>query len=235
MKKFQQDAIIITLIDKLEERGSWCGKTHILKATYFLKELMNVPLDAKFILYKHGPFSFDLYDTLDFLVADSLLKSDLKPYPYGARYSTTDLSKKITEKAPKTLKKYGHKIDFVADKLGGKNVMELERMATALYVILNKNDSKENKARRIHELKPHISEEKATVDLEIVYSIIYEASNKFEDLKINKKQDSYNSATAPHRVRVSVTNDPSEINGINHGTSNNPEIIHKNASSVPCK
>jgi len=40
----------------------------------FLQDLMRVPLELEFILYKHGPFSFDLRSELTSLRADELVK-----------------------------------------------------------------------------------------------------------------------------------------------------------------
>jgi uncharacterized protein YwgA len=60
MKEAQNRAILVTLIKSLRSKGSWCGETHIQKAAFFLQQLTGVPIDFDFILYKHGPFSFDL-------------------------------------------------------------------------------------------------------------------------------------------------------------------------------
>lgn len=74
MKKLQRDAILLSLINEMKAKGSWCGETHIQKATYFLQELLGVPLNFEFILYKHGPYSFDLGDEVTAMRADSLLE-----------------------------------------------------------------------------------------------------------------------------------------------------------------
>ena len=62
MKKSQRDAVLLSLVGEMINKGSWCGETHIQKAAYFLQVLLEVPLEFDFILYKHGPFSFDLSD-----------------------------------------------------------------------------------------------------------------------------------------------------------------------------
>jgi uncharacterized protein YwgA len=58
----------------LKERDSWCGETHIQKAVYFLQELLQVRLGFEFIMYKHGPYSFELTDELTTLRANRLLR-----------------------------------------------------------------------------------------------------------------------------------------------------------------
>lgn len=55
MNRTQRQAILLALIQRLREKGSWCGETHIQKSAYFLQELLGVPLDLNVIFYKHGP------------------------------------------------------------------------------------------------------------------------------------------------------------------------------------
>ena len=64
LDRVRNGVVITRLIETLRERGSWCGETHVQKAAFFLQELMEVPTRFHFILYKHGPFSFDLRDEL---------------------------------------------------------------------------------------------------------------------------------------------------------------------------
>ena len=57
----------------------WSGETHLQKATYLACWLVDIPFDFDFILYKHGPFSFELRDELGSMRADRLL--DREPQP----------------------------------------------------------------------------------------------------------------------------------------------------------
>src|SRR6516225_10114425 len=96
MDRLRMAAVLTRLIEQLRARGSWCGETHVQKATLFLQDLMCVPLGFDFILYKHGPFSFDLRDELTSLRADGLIK--LEPqWGYGPRIATTDRSHYIQD------------------------------------------------------------------------------------------------------------------------------------------
>ena len=60
MERLQRAAILTELMDRLRADGSWCGETHVQKATYFLQEVLGVQTGFEYILYKHGPYSFDL-------------------------------------------------------------------------------------------------------------------------------------------------------------------------------
>lgn len=155
MKRMHRDAVLISLIKEMKARGSWCGETHIQKAAYFLQELMQVPMSFEFILYKHGPYSFDLSDEVTAMRADSLLEYKTR-LPYGPSLFPTKEGQEFLIQYPKTLSKYAEKIQFIAEKIGTMGVADLERLATALYVTLNENEEGKSREIRITELKPHI-------------------------------------------------------------------------------
>jgi hypothetical protein len=97
MKRQKRDAILLELIDKLERRGSWCGETHIQKATFFLQEMLRVPMDFGFILYKHGPFSFELRDELTAMRADNYITAKISLWTFlcfrtECRYAASQVS-----------------------------------------------------------------------------------------------------------------------------------------------
>ncbi len=163
MERNKRAVILLALVQSLKDNSSWCGETHIQKATYFLQEMMQVPLGFDFILYKHGPFSFDLTDEITAMRADNLLRLVAQPYPYGPSILPGEASQSLMERFPKTLRKFAPHIGLVAEKLGGKKVSELERLATALYVTLkNETDGDlQSRASRIHDLKPHASIDQA--------------------------------------------------------------------------
>ncbi len=173
MENLKRTSIILELLDELKKKGSWCGETHIQKAMYFLQELAGVPTGFTYILYKHGPFSFDFRDELTALRADGLLELTPQPYPYGPSLSVTDNGNELKARFPKTLGRYRDNINFVAQKLGDKGVTELERLATALYV--SKKHPEENNHKigeMIKALKPHISAEQARAAADEVKEMI---------------------------------------------------------------
>ena len=176
MDRLRRAALVTRLIELLRKQGSWCGETHIQKSTLFVQDLMQVPLGFDFILYKHGPFSFDLRDELTGLRADGLIQ--LEPqWSYGPRVTPTDRGKYIQSFSTKTLAKYGDRIAFVAKKLGAKSVAELERLATAFFFKQRAEDglSTDDRSKQLTELKPHILLESAKAAVEEVDQIIEEA------------------------------------------------------------
>jgi uncharacterized protein YwgA len=156
MKRFKQDALLTETAFQLRARGSWCGETHMQKAVYFLQRLRNVPLGFDFILYKHGPFSFDLRDELTAMVADGFFELRAQ-WPYGPSLLPTAAGQDLRLSFPKTLVQYGRDIEFVSEEFGDRNVNDLEKLATALYVYSEcTHDSPKEQARILHQLKPHI-------------------------------------------------------------------------------
>jgi len=176
MNRLKRYAILVTVIEKLEEKGSWCGETHIQKTVYFLEKLFENVLDYQFILYKYGPFSFDLHDDLGIMESLGVINVIPQP-PYGSQIVTGKLAERIKELFPKTLTSIKEKVEFITDKLASKNVVELETLATSLYVESKlSNNSDLEKAQEICRLKPHVSFREALQRLKEVKQILEEAN-----------------------------------------------------------
>lgn len=177
LNSMQRDAVLLSLMDEMKAKGSWCGETHIQKSVYFLQELLKVPMGFEFILYKHGPYSFDLTDAVTAMRADFLLEYKTHP-PYGPSHHTTESGKNFLNRYQDVVERYKERMQFVAEKLGKMGVAELERQATALFVIFNENCDADSRASKIIELKPHIKIDQARDALENVDSMIKEVAEK---------------------------------------------------------
>lgn len=181
LDRLQRAVLLARLIEELRAENSWCGETHVQKATYIAQSVVGIEMGFEFILYKHGPFSFDLRDELTALRADRLVELELK-WPYGPRIAATDRISRIQKYHPKTLRKYEGKIRFVADVLGSKDVVDLERLGTAFFVSRLsgvKNARDDEIAGRICRLKRHISSEEAIAALQQARKIEAEARKEF--------------------------------------------------------
>ncbi|MCP4134464.1 MAG: hypothetical protein GY754_26055 [bacterium] len=178
MEYIQKRALTLTLMTALKENGSWCGETHIQKAMYCMQKIMELPTDFEFVLYKHGPFSFDLSDEIGALQADELLEINISTYPYGPSLVVTKYGETLMERFSKTIGLYTNKINYIAEKLGSKGVAVLERLTTALYVTSENNFSGvEERVERIHQLKPHVSKYKAKIAVEEIDLILEESKS----------------------------------------------------------
>jgi uncharacterized protein YwgA len=178
MERLQRDSVILSLIENLGKEGSWCGETHIQKACYLLEELFGEPLGFEFILYKHGPYSFDLSDELTAMRADLILELQTKFPSYGPSFHPASNSKLIKEMYPKTIETYEPMVKFVAKKLGSAGVSDLEKLSTALYVTSKEDTdgSIQDRSRLINKLKPHVPIEEAHEATKTIDQIIKEAN-----------------------------------------------------------
>jgi hypothetical protein len=158
MKPRQREAVLAQLADSLWSHDSWCGETHLQKASFVLEALCAVPLELNHILYKYGPYSSVLSDELVVMKSDVLLEA-VSVRGYGPRLRPTDAAKtQLLARWPRTLKRYASAIDFVARKMGNKGVAELERLATAIWVRRELPDeTPRDQALRLIAIKPHVS------------------------------------------------------------------------------
>jgi hypothetical protein len=172
MNRLQRAAVLLTLLAALKQRGSWCGETHLQKSVYFLQELLGVDLGFPFVLYRHGPYSFDLSDEITALRADLLLNVKLR-LPYGPSLEPSESAGGLLANFEQTRRLHQPAIDFVADRLAQHKVIDLERLATALYVTREPGRNRDSSARaaRLNELKPHIDLGNATHAIEDVDAI----------------------------------------------------------------
>lgn len=148
-------AIVTELAERLLAKGGWVGETQLQKAVYLLQTQLGVPTEYEFILYRHGPFSFELRDELNLLRSDGFFEWE-EIGNYGPRWIPTGQSKELRNKFPKTLAKYSALLDYDAKKLAPLDVWELEKLATAQYVC----EVEANVQQRpilMNKIKPHIN------------------------------------------------------------------------------
>ena len=153
MRQRERRALVCRLVKAMREQGSWTGETHIQKCLYFLQNLMNVPAGYDFILYKHGPYGFDLQREM--AVMGARFQLDVEPrYPYGPSVilgprGELDLG---------LVSQYDAEVEFVAKELSTEVVRSLERLSTAFLIQLRNPGLKAQEvALKINEIKPHIS------------------------------------------------------------------------------
>src|SRR5271165_3437938 len=154
----QRQTVIYDLIDALRNKDNWCGETHVQKTTYFFEELTGHALEYQFVLYKHGPYSFELSEDLSAMGAFRFIEDEIAHPAYGPRLKPNrEIQQMLRENFGTLTRQLGDPLKFVADKLSGYGVVTLERLATALYFTTQKPvEGNEARARQIHIVKPHI-------------------------------------------------------------------------------
>jgi hypothetical protein len=167
MEDNERAAVLVSLLQELRGYKGWGGETHIQKATFFLERLLGVPLGFDFIIYRYGPFSFDLSDELASMVSSRAIKLVPEP-PYGPHLEPDEKADQLQAQFEDRLTAYKNAVSFVAAELGDLGVAELEPLSTALFVTPVAEDGPvadpntvDERAAEIVRLKPHISSAKA--------------------------------------------------------------------------
>ena len=168
MEQTKQAAIVLELMDVLRSGGSWCGETHVQKCIYLVQEALQVPTQFEFVLYKYGPYSFDLHDLLGEMRADLLIDRETRPAPYGPTLKPSASGANLLRRHASTTAPYRAAVALVAERFGPRRVAELERIGTALYVTRLGAADPAERASRVVELKPHVSYDTALAAVEEV-------------------------------------------------------------------
>jgi hypothetical protein len=175
-------AVMLDLIKKLRAKGSWCGETHIQKAAFILQQISKSKLGYKFVLYKHGPYSFDLRDELTAMKASEIIEFTFPQQGYGPSIKPTRFGEKLYEVNKLEVGRYAKINDFVANWFGSKDVRYLERVATAYFVSCKHlREPAISRAQRLIALKPHI-------DLVAAEEAVRIVDQKREEAKSVEKQ-----------------------------------------------
>ena len=167
MEKAHEIVLVGAVIKILQDAGSWCGETHIQMSSYVAKHVKKIPFSSDFILYKHGPFSFDLNSTLNNMRSQEIIS--VTSLGLGSTYSLNKGIWKAFDRASDGLfEKHEHKLTEVCVYLARKNVAELERIATAIYIRINfpMLQSLNDKKNKLVSLKPHIGSDQAKIAFE---------------------------------------------------------------------
>ena len=171
-------ALLAYVIERMNVLGSWCGETHVQKSVFFLQELFETPLEYEYVIYKHGPYSFDLHDELTLMRANALVELEANRPPYGPHFKPGPLAQGLGSRFSRTRVRHMAAVDFVAKRIATLPVVDLERIATAFFLGRERADLKrEGLAELITKIKPHISREEALRGIEESEQIKREAKS----------------------------------------------------------
>jgi hypothetical protein len=163
MEQLNSEIAICMFASEMKKAGSWCGETHLQKALYLGQEIFGLNTGFNFILYKHGPFSFEVRDQLNFARAVRLLRLVPNEPPYGPSYATTEIGETVQKQAANKFTNESNLVKLIASTLGKKGVSDLERLATAVYVLAKSSSPPhvDKLAGELHQIKPHVTAESA--------------------------------------------------------------------------
>ena len=138
----------------------------------FFQKMLGVPLGYDFVLYLHGPFSFDLRRELTLMRVRHYVDVEQRAR-YGASFKPGTRGLRVTARASD----YKEAIDFVAREVSPDDVGSLERISTAYF--LQDTDpavDREEIAVELNRLKPHISVDQACRAVDQVNEIRHRAA-----------------------------------------------------------
>ena len=93
-----------------------------------------------FVLYKHGPYSFDLKLDTSRLLGRRMLKQEPSAPPYGPRLRATTIMSNHVARHHEAIGRHSKDITRVVQFVGSRGVAELERLSTALYVTVRNEE-----------------------------------------------------------------------------------------------
>ena len=149
-------ALLLYVIKKLNNAGSWTGNTHIQKIVDLAQSKIGVDL-YRFVIHHYGPYSFDLRDDLDLLVSGGYIERRIDEYGY--HYKLTEKGEKYL--ASSTIEsEVSEVIEKLAKIFGKAPTIVLELIATIDYVHSKLGKEKEDEVvDTVRKIKPHFSEE----------------------------------------------------------------------------
>jgi uncharacterized protein YwgA len=153
---FRKHAFVLAIVDCLHEHRSWTGKTHVQKALSLLRDRQEVEVPFDFVLYRHGPYSFEVESAIEEMRSYGAI--EIEPVPgYGVVLRHGPMAEYVRNQH-KLDKTEAQAIDEVCRYVDRRNVLELERLATASWIRVRESvGSSSEVVKRLISLKPHIS------------------------------------------------------------------------------
>src|SRR5260370_30092368 len=108
-------ALVVKLAKRLRDRGSWCGETHLQKALYILQDISESNFGYKYVIYKHGPYSFDLNNELVAMRYSNILEFQFSREGYSPIIVSTPFGVRFYMANQERVSFYDSFVDFVAD------------------------------------------------------------------------------------------------------------------------
>ena len=150
-------ALVVDLIKRLRKKGSWCGETHLQKTLYILQDISKSNFGYKYVIYKHGPYSFEFNSELTAMRAAGIIEFQFPREGYGPSIQVTPFGERIYDVNKQNIEPYVAVNEFLAEWFAASDVRHLEKVATAYYVTKkNPRDPAIERARKLNSLKPHV-------------------------------------------------------------------------------
>lgn len=138
------------------------GRTALMKLSYFLQTLREVPLGYRFSLYAYGPFDSRVLRDLGEAELLGYVNTTVVEYPGGYGYEIADADRTSESEF---VDKYREEIDWVIREFGSLNSADLELASTIVFADREEpasSQSIDDLANRVQQVKPHFKESQVT-------------------------------------------------------------------------
>lgn len=134
------------------------GKTKLMKIIYMLQQVKKILLGYDFDIYTYGPYSSEVLEGLDELVAEGLVSSKMIKYPNYVGYEL-HLTKVGNEKLSNVRDDEEKAINDIISFADKKNAKDLELYSTIIFIDefysrTNSGNGKAEVTQKVSELKP---------------------------------------------------------------------------------
>jgi hypothetical protein len=155
--EYRKAAQILNVIRRLRAHGSWTGKTHVQKSVFLLKAASEIDVPFAFVLYKHGPYSFEVEAELEQMLSYAAITSEPDPNGFGVVLKPGPGVNFVDCGAPLG-KDEEAQVERICQFVGKRNISDLERLATAAWIREQEGiRDTHTVACRLNQLKPHVS------------------------------------------------------------------------------
>ncbi len=154
---YRKPALMLAVIRELRAQGSWTGKTHLQKSLFLLQATSQIDVPFSYVLYKHGPYSFEVESELEQMRSYAAVKFEPDPGGYGV-VLTPGPGAEFVERGARLSVLEKVQVERVCRFVGRRNVSDLERLTTAAWIRVHEGVQESRQvALRLNQLKPHVS------------------------------------------------------------------------------
>ena len=161
-------AVISTLVKRVP---NGLGRTAMMKLTYFLETLRDVPLGYTFRLYTYGPYEAEVLEDLKVAESLGLIKSFVVHFSNGSGYQIMlgDQGDQFIKQSEDLLSPYEESLDWIVSSFGTRSAVDLEMASTIIFVD-RENQTQGNEIQledivsQVRDIKPRLRQETIKVE-----------------------------------------------------------------------
>jgi uncharacterized protein YwgA len=160
--------MLLELIAQSRKIGNWCGESYLQKASYIAHVVLELPLSVPFVLYKKGPYSFELKNLLMEMRANRLIT--LTPEGrYGPSFVL--LESTLTRTLRDLVAQHTAGIERLVRYLSRKDIAGLEAFSTAI-MFWNQFQDATGHVDELNRLLPTLSRSDAVATIEEAHEFL---------------------------------------------------------------